>query len=268
MNEEQGLRAPGRIGLSQSGFIATVTIENPGRRNALTVAMWEALRAVFADLRQSDTLRCVVLRGAAGNFAAGADISEFEQVRATREQVTAFHEQCVSGALRAIHDLPVPVIALIEGACAGGGLEIASVCDLRIAGRGARLGIPIRLLGFPLALGEMEWLYRLAGPALTAELLFEGRMLDAQTAWAKGLLTDVVDDADVERRAQAAAEAVAQSAPLAVRALKRQLRRLMEDPSPVTREERLASYAFADTQDYRTGLRAFREKTRPEFVGR
>ena len=91
MNEEQGLRAPGRIGVSQSGFIATVTIENPGRRNALTVAMWEALQAVFADLRQSETLRCVVLRGAAGNFAAGADISEFEQVRATREQVTEFH---------------------------------------------------------------------------------------------------------------------------------------------------------------------------------
>lgn len=268
MNENDSHPDAGRIGLQQDHRIATVSIENPGKRNALTVAMWERLREVFDGLRHDSDLRCVIVRGAAGNFAAGADISEFDQVRSTRAQVADFHERCVSGALRAIHDLPVPVVALIEGACAGGGLEIASVCDLRIAGRSARLGIPIRTLGFSLALGEMEWLYRLVGPAVTAELLFEGRMLDAETALRKGLLTDVVDDAMVAERAHAAAEAVAQSAPLAVRAHKQQLRRLMHSPAPVTREERLASYAFADTDDYRIGIQAFRDKTRPEFTGR
>lgn len=258
-----------RIELTRQGPIATVAIDNQDKRNALTVAMWEALQAAFAHLNADDGLRCVIVRGAGGeSFAAGADISEFDQVRATREQVTDFHERVVFGALQAIYDCPVPVIALIQGACAGGGLEIASVCDLRIAGRNARLGVPIRNLGFSFAMGEMEWLYRLAGPALTAELLFEGRMLDADTALAKGLLTHVVDDTLVVERAQAAANAVAESAPLAVRANKRQLRRLMRDPGPVTREERLASYAFADTEDYRIGIRAFRDKTRPEFIGR
>lgn len=259
----------GSIELARQDRITTVTIDNQDKRNALTVAMWEALQATFEGLSADSDVRCVIVRGAGGEcFAAGADISEFDQVRATREQVTDFHERVVFGALQAIYDCPVPVIALIQGACAGGGLEIASVCDLRIAGRSARLGIPIRTLGFSLAMGEMEWLYRLAGPAVTAELLFEGRMLDADTALAKGLLTRVVEDALVVGDVDAAAAAVAESAPLAVRAHKRQLRRLMRDTSPVTLEERLASYAFADTEDYRIGIRAFRGKTPPEFVGR
>jgi enoyl-CoA hydratase/carnithine racemase len=150
----------------------------------------------------------------------------------------------------------VPVVALIQGACAGGGLEIAAVCDLRIAGRSARLGIPINTLGFSLALGETQALVRLAGAAVAAELLYEGRMLDAPEALAKGLLTRVVDDAQAEAEAMAAREH------------KRQLRRLARDPSPVTHAERLASYAFADTQDYRTGIRAFLDKTTPVFTGR
>jgi enoyl-CoA hydratase/carnithine racemase len=268
MNEKENPAVAGRIGAEQAEHIATVTIGNPDKRNALTVAMWQALETLFTSFRDDPSVRCVVVRGAGNNFAAGADISEFDQVRSTREQVTDFHELVVSGALRAIYELPVPVIAMIDGACAGGGLEIASVCDLRLASRRARLGIPIRTLGFSLAMGEMEWLYRLAGPALTAELLFEGRMLDAQTALAKGLLTDVVDDARLSERVYAAAGAVARSAPLAVRAHKRQLRRLMNDAAPVTREERLASYGFADTEDYRIGIRAFRAGTPPEFTGR
>ncbi len=259
----------GSIVLTRRDRTATVTIANQGKRNALTVAMWDSLRAVFERLASDDSLACVIVRGEGGEcFASGADISEFDQVRATREQVTEFHERTVFGALSAIYDCPVPVIALIQGACAGGGLEIASVCDLRAAGRSARLGIPIRMLGFSLALGEMEWLYRLAGPAVTAELLFEGRMLGAEECLAKGLLTHVVDDAQVVDHVHLMAERIAQSAPLAVRTHKRQLRRLMADPRPVTRQERLDSYAFADTEDYRIGIRAFRDKSTPEFVGR
>lgn len=179
--------------------------------------------------------------------------------------MTAFHENTVLDALTAIHQCPVPVVALIQGVCAGGGLEIASVCDLRIAGHGARLGIPIRTLGFSWALAEMQWLVRLTGPAVAAELLYEGRMLSAQEALAKGLLTRVVDDELAEQEAQASALRIAESAPLATRAHKTFLRRLSEDPSPVTREERLASYAFADTEDYRIGVRAFLDKVLPVF---
>lgn len=260
----------GRAGIQveSADGIATVTIANPGKRNALTVAMWQSLQEAFGQLSEEAGLRCVVVRGAADEgFAAGADISEFNTVRSTRAQVEHFHEEVVFGALSAIDSCPVPVVALIEGACVGGGLEIASVCDLRIAGRGAHLGIPVNILGFALAPREMQWLYRLAGPALTAELIFEGAILGADEAFSKGLLTRVVDDSAVAAAAYACARRIARGAPLATRENKRQLRRLMAN-SPLTREERLASYAFADTDDYKVGIQAFRDKVRPVFTGR
>jgi enoyl-CoA hydratase/carnithine racemase len=268
-NAGPGATTAGRILVDRQGHTATVTIANEGKRNALTVQMWDTLRDTFQAFAADGALRCVIVRGqGTEGFAAGADISEFATVRSTREQVTAFHEQTVRDALGAIHDCPVPVVALIQGACAGGGLEIASVCDLRIAGHSARLGIPIRMLGFSLALAEMQWLVRLVGPAVAAELLYEGRMLDAQEALAKGLLTRVVPDAEVEADAMAAAARIAEGAPLAARAHKRLLRRLAADPSPATRAERLDSYAFADTEDYRIGVQAFLGKRHPVFVGR
>jgi enoyl-CoA hydratase/carnithine racemase len=259
----------GRISVQRDGLIAIVTIANEGKRNALTVAMWDALRETFTSLATDSALRCVVVRGhGTEGFAAGADITEFATVRSNREQVTAFHEHTVLGALTAIESCPVPVVALIQGACAGGGLEIACVCDLRIAGQSARLGIPIRTLGFSLALAELQALVRLAGPAVAAELLYEGRMLSAQEALSKGLLTRVVNDTLVEQDALASARRIAQGAPLAARAHKQFLRRLTTDSSAATRAERLASYAFADTEDYHIGVRAFLNKTTPEFTGR
>jgi enoyl-CoA hydratase/carnithine racemase len=248
--------------------IATVTIANPGKRNALTVGMWESLETAFIRLSAEDSLRCVVIRGAAGEgFAAGADITEFDSVRRTRAQVAHFHERVVFGALSAIYECPVPVIALIEGACVGGGLEIASVCDLRIAGLGAQFGVPVNMLGFPLAPAEMQWLYRLAGPSLTAELVFEGAILGAQEALAKGLVTRVVEDTMVADAAYACARRIVRGAPLAARTNKHQLRHLMTGAA-FTRELRLASYAFADSEDYRIGVQAFRDKVAPDFKGR
>lgn len=266
MQAENGPRTG--IQVQSDNGVATVTIANPGKRNALNVAMWQALEQGFRELNADRDLRCVVIRGAAGEgFAAGADITEFETVRSTREQVAHFHETVVYGALSAIDECPVPVVALIEGACVGGGLEIASVCDLRIANRSAQLGIPVNILGFPLAPQEMQWLFRLAGPAVTAELVFEGAILSAEQAFDKGLLTRVVDDGAVADAAFACARRIARGAPLAARANKQQLRRLMAG-RPLTREERLASYAFADTEDYKAGIQAFRAKTTPVFNGR
>lgn len=253
--------------MESEGGIATVIIANPGKRNALTVDMWCQLADVFLTLGQDPDLRCVVVRGAGGEgFAAGADISEFESVRRTRAQVEEFHERIVLNALSEIYQCACPVVALIQGACVGGGLEIASVCDLRIAGRNAQLGIPVNMLGFPLAPREMEWLYQLVGPAVVAELTLEGIILSAEEALTKGLLTQVVDDSAVVEAAYAAARKIARGAPLAVRTNKFQLRRLMSG-RPLTREERLDVYSFAETRDYAEGIRAFREKSTPRFTG-
>lgn len=258
----------GRVVLEADSEVATVEISNPGKRNALNGEMWSELRTLFRGLAKQETLRCVVVRGEGEHFAAGADIEEFHRIRSTRAQVTEYHERLVGEALAAIYECPVPVVAGISGACAGGGLEIASVCDLRIAARSSRLGIPIRLLGFPLAPREMEWLVRLVGPAVTAELLFEGRMLSADEAFAKGILTRVVDDDALADEVRRCVRSIVDGAPLAARINKQQLRRLMADSRPFTPEERLNAYAFADTEDYRIGVQAFLDKRPPKFRGR
>jgi enoyl-CoA hydratase/carnithine racemase len=131
----------GQISVSLEAEIATVTISQPGKRDALTVDMWGELKSAFDRASADAALRCVVIRGDGDEaFSAGADMSEFERVRSTREQVIEFHERRVLGALTAIVECPIPVVAAIGGVCMGGGLEIAAVCDLRIAGETAAFG--------------------------------------------------------------------------------------------------------------------------------
>jgi enoyl-CoA hydratase/carnithine racemase len=259
----------GEIQVSFNGDVASVIISHPKKRNALTVRMWRDLKAAFEVIAARPKLRCVVLRGDGRQaFSAGADISEFEQVRATREQVTRFHEVDVLGGLTAIADCPIPVVAAIQGSCMGGGLEIASVCDLRLAGESARFGAPVGRHGFPLAFAETQALLLIVGPATMAELLLEGRVLDAREACAKGLVTRVVPDADIEVEVAATAARICESSPLAARSHKQQIRRLTVDPRPLTPDERRRIYEFADTEDYKIGYRAFLSKKKPRFLGR
>ena len=185
----------GKILVTRDGPAATVSLSNPGKRNALTVTMWRELAAVMAQLSADDALRCVVLRGAGSEaFAAGADIAEFATVRNTAEQGKVYHRELVYGALRAVGECRHPTVAMIHGACAGGGLELACQCDLRIAGHGARFGVPINRLGFAIAYDELAALLPLVGRAAALEILVEGRMWSAEEAQAKGLLTRLVPD--------------------------------------------------------------------------
>ncbi|MBL8383982.1 MAG: enoyl-CoA hydratase/isomerase family protein [Burkholderiales bacterium] len=247
------------------GRIATVTLATGGKLNALSVAAWEALAAAFAELGASRTVRAIVLRGSGGNFAAGADISEFTTVRADVVQGTRYHEQTVNGANQAIAECPIPTVALIEGACVGGGLEIACSCDLRIAGSSARFGVPINRLGFPLAHSELTAMLGLVGRAVALEILLEGRVFGTAEAYAKGLLTRVVDDADVEAEAYATAQRMAAGSPMAARANKRWIRRLAPVQQPLSAAEIAEHFSFFDSADYREGVRAFLAKTPPEF---
>jgi len=129
----------GEILVTREADTATVTLSNPPKLNALTVAMWRDLAVAMHRLSDDDKLRCVVLRGAGSEaFAAGADIAEFAKERNTVEQGKAYHRDLVFGALRAVGECRHPTVAMIHGACAGGGLELACQCDLRIAGNSAR----------------------------------------------------------------------------------------------------------------------------------
>ena len=249
---------PGEIIRDGSEVFATLTISYPERRNALTVRMWQDLAAQVLSLSQDDGLRCILIRGATVEaFSAGADISEFREARSTRKQVVQFHEEYVSGCLAAISGCPVPVVAAIQGACFGGGLEIAVACDIRIATEDARFGAPVGRMGFPLALGETEALFRLVGPSVAAELLIEGRILDARTAYEKGLVSQVVRQGDFEEAVAVSTGNVCASGILAARSHKRQIRRLMRDATPVTLTERMEIYGFAESEEYRRGVATF-----------
>jgi enoyl-CoA hydratase/carnithine racemase len=212
-------------------------------------------------------IRCIVLRGAGNDaFAAGGDLEEFLTARATLEQAVHYHEQ-VAVALNAIADCPQPTVALIQGACIGGGLEIAGVCDLRICNESARFGAPINRLGFSMYPGEMEGLLKLAGATVLKEILLEGRILNASEAYEKGLVTRVVPDSQVLDEAYATARRICAGAPLVAGWHKQWIRRL-QSGRPVNDEERAASFVFLDTEDYREGLAAFFEKRKPAFKAR
>jgi enoyl-CoA hydratase/carnithine racemase len=255
--------------VERDGPIATVVLSHPGKLNALTVSMWRGLARAMDTLSGDDALRCIVLRGAGAEaFAAGADIAEFATARDNAAQGRIYHRQHVQGALRAVGECRHPTIAMIHGPCAGGGLEIACMCDLRIAGESGRFGVPINRLGFPIAYDELAALLPLTGRAVALEILVEGRMWDAREALDKGLLTRVVPDAALEDEVRAAARRIADGAPLANRWHKRFVRRLAPRPAPLTEAEIEENFAYFATEDYRIGMEAFAKKQKPRFKGR
>ena len=191
---------------------------------------------------------------------------EFATTRATLDQALPYHGQGAA-ALNAIADCPHPTVALIEGACIGGGLEIAGVCDLRICNESARFGAPINKLGFSMYPGEMEGLLKLAGAAVMKEILLEGRILTASEAYDKGLVTRVVPEHQTVDEAYATARRICAGAPLVAGWHKQWIRHL-QSGRPLSDDDRAAAFAFLDTEDYREGLAAFIEKRKPAFKAR
>jgi enoyl-CoA hydratase len=256
-----------QIAVTRDGAIATVTLNRPEKLNAMTKAMWQRLGVVMAELDGDDGLRCIVLRGAGGKaFSPGNDIGEFENERSNPTQAKAYGK-LLHAALQALTTCRHPTVALIEGICVGGGLEIAALCDLRICGESSRFGVPINRLGLVMAYPEIDGLRRLVGPAAALEILLEGRVFGAAEAKDKGLVTRVVADDRVEAEAYETARRIAAGAPLVARWHKRFLRRL-EDPAPLSEAELDEGYECFGTEDFRTGYRAFLDKKTPEFKGR
>jgi enoyl-CoA hydratase/carnithine racemase len=255
------------IVVQRDGAIATVVLDRPDKLNALTKPMWQGLGDAMRQLSADDSLRCIVLRGAGEKaFSPGNDIAEFATVRANKAQAREYGA-IMHATAQALENCRHPIVAQIHGICVGGGLEIAALADIRICGESSRFGAPIKNLGLVMAYAEMAPLVRLVGTATALEILLEGRVFDAAEAKDKGIVTRVVPDADVAAEARAAAQRIADGAPLAARWHKKFARRLA-DPRPLTDAERDECFECFDSEDFRIGYAAFLAKRKPEFTGR
>ena len=256
----------GSIALERAGSVATVTLANPAKLNAIDIAMWRELHALFLHLQTlppEDAPHAVIVRGVGGQFASGGDIVEFAGFRFEEESLRDFHENVVAPALQALLDCDIPLFAQIEGACIGGGFEIAACCDVRICGEGSRFGAPIAKLGFPMAPGELQVVSRVAPAPVLREMLLEARLLGAASALQHGLVQAVVPDAEVAAHQLRRAQALDVLSPQAARINKRTLRQIAAGgPTP---EQRQDHYAYADSHEHREGVTAFIEKRTPRF---
>ena len=255
------ISATGRIHLILNGQVAQVTIAHSGKFNAMSRAMWRELKAVFVELQSRDDVRCVIVAGEGGHFCAGGDIAEYPDFRFDEAALRDFHEDDVWGGLGAMLACDLPLLAQIEGNCMGAGVEIASCCDIRVAGNGARFGAPIAKLGFPMAPREAALVAREAGVSTAREMLLEAAVFDASEMKARGFLNTVLPDGTLTPAVLARAQRICTLSPQAARLNKQALR--------ATQGATLAvgdgAYRYADSPEHREGIAAFMAKRPPVF---
>ena len=260
--------ADGKIIQEAADGVGIATFNNPAKRNALSLEMWDGLADCLTAFAQDDRIRAVVLTGAGDKaFASGADISQFEAERHNAAASEAYARR--SAAARAmLAGFAKPVIACIRGFCIGGGLQVAMSTDLRVAAEGSSFGIPAARLGIAYGYDGLRNLVTLVGPAQARLLMFTGARIDAAEALRIGLVERLVAPDAAMDTALEIARSVAGNAPLAVRAAKVTIAEILRDPAErdLALVKRLSD-ACMDSADYREGRRAFMEKRTPRFSG-
>jgi len=248
------------------GSVGVMTFNNPERHNAVSMEMWEGVVEILGEFERDDDVRVVVFKGAGNRaFVSGADISKFENERASQEAVEKY-AIAVDQAYDGIHNFRKPTIAMINGYCIGGGLGIAVCCDLRICADNARFAIPAAKLGLGYGYAHIRKLTNLVGPSFSKEIFFTARQFNADEAKAMGLVNRVVPTSLLEAYVDDYAQTIGRNAPLTVAQVKFTVGEIVKDPAERNLEKCAAMVkACFDSEDYAEGRRAFMEKRKPAF---
>jgi len=253
--------------VERNGPIGWMIFDNPARRNAINEDMWRAIPPAMAGFDADPEVRCVVLRGAGSvAFAAGADISEFEKRRANAN-TAGEHDNIIDAAQLALEDSAKPVLAMIQGYCLGGGVEIALACDLRYAGASSSFAIPAARLGIGYGVHGTNRLVASVGHAAAREIMLTGRRYSADEALAMGLVNRLLPDAELEAYVREIASMLAANAPLSMAASKAIINGVIEASGDFSKGQELIARC-ARSEDHVEGRRAFMEKRAPKFKGK
>ncbi|MEL6642973.1 MAG: enoyl-CoA hydratase [Pseudomonadota bacterium] len=257
-----------KIITEQSGDIARIIFNQPEKRNAVSLEMWEAVEAALGRFAEDPAVRILILSGAGGKaFVSGADVSKFESERASEEAV-AHYNATTKRVYDKLEAFPKPTIAQIDGFCIGGGVALSLSCDLRICGQGSQFAVPAAKLGLGYGFPGIKRLVDIVGPSFAKEIFFTARRFDAEEARVMGLVNRVVEDGKVAEAAEDTAKMIAANAPMTVASVKFIVGQtvLPESERDLAECDRRVKACF-DSQDYIEGRRAFLEKRKPQFVG-
>jgi enoyl-CoA hydratase len=261
--------ADGKILQSATDGVGTITFNNPAKRNAMSLDMWEGFGNALIELRDNPQVRVVILTGAGDKaFVSGADISQFEKTRHNAEASEEYSKK--SAAQRALlADYPKPIIACIRGFCLGGGMQVAMAADIRIASENSQFGIPAAKLGIAYGYDGLRNLVSLVGPSWARLIMYTGMRIDSAEAVRIGLVDRVVPDTELLNATMEIARTISGNAPLAIKAAKITIAQILKDPAERDMNAiRDIGTACMDSEDFREGRRAFMDKRKPQFHGR
>jgi enoyl-CoA hydratase len=252
----------------KEGHVGYVIFNNPERRNAVSLEMWEATAGILADFGNDNDIRVVVLTGAGDKaFVSGADISRFENERANEEAVARYN-QTVERANTAIYEYPKPTIAMIRGYCIGGGVGLALCCDLRICSDDSRFAVPAAKLGLGYPYHGLKKLVDVVGASFAKEIFYTARQFDAEEARVMGLVNRVVKAAELDAYVKNYADMIGENAPMTIATTKFTVGEVVKDESKrdLAKCAAMVKKCF-ESNDYIEGRRAFMEKRKPVFTG-
>ena len=248
--------------------VGYITFNNPDKHNAVSIEMWDALEKILDNFRNSNKIRVIVLNGAGGkSFVSGADISKFDKERSSKEAVLSYNKR-TQKVYELLESFPKPTIAMIDGYCIGGGLNLAVCCDIRICSEKSKFAMPAAKLSLGYPFSSIKRLFDVMGPGMAKHFMFTAEKISATEALACGLVQKLISEDSIDSYVKDYALTIANNAPLTIKAMKQIGIEILKTPDErdLLLCEKLASACF-DSEDYKEGRKAFMEKRKPNFKG-